>query len=314
MSVPVALVQNPSQVLHAAAGHPERPERVTAILNSIEDDALLRDVPWLEPDPATPELALLVHEPEMVRRVQHMSRSGGGWFDADTYCTPDSYVTALDAAAGAARAARAVAGGEAVSAFAVVRPPGHHATSDRPMGFCLFNNAAIAVRIAQLAGTQRVAVLDVDVHHGNGTQEIFDDDCTVLYCSLHQYPFYPGTGAAGERGEADAEGYTINVPLPAGTDGATWLRRFDQVVTPAVDEFQPDLIVVSAGYDAHVRDPLAELLLDGAAYSAIAERVVALAMRHSGGKSVWLLEGGYDLEALSASATAQLSVLSGVRV
>ena len=314
MNVPLALVQNASQVLHVAAGHPERPERVTAILNRIEDDALLRDVPWLQPDPATPELALLVHEPEMVRRVEHMSRSGGGWFDADTYCTPDSYAIALEAAACAARAARAVAGGEAQSVFAVVRPPGHHATSDRPMGFCLFNNAAIAVRIAQLAGTQRVAVLDVDVHHGNGTQEIFDDDRTVLYCSLHQYPFYPGTGAAAERGGADAEGYTINVPLPAGTDAATWLRRFDEVVTPAVDQFEPDLIVVSAGYDAHAQDPLAELALDEAAYSAIAERVLALATRHCGGRSVWLMEGGYDLKALSASVTAQLSVLSAVRV
>ena len=314
MSVPLALVHNPSQVLHEASGHPERPGRVIAILQRIADDPALRELPWLDPDPATSELALLVHEPEMVLSVEEMSRRGGGWFDPDTYCTADSYAAALDAAACAARAARAVTGGEALAVFALVRPPGHHATSDRPMGFCLFNNAAIAVRIAQLGGARRVAVLDIDVHHGNGTQAIFNDDTTVLYCSLHQYPFYPGTGAAGERGGAHAAGYTINVPLPPGTDGVAWLSRFDEVVVPAVDEFRPDLLVVSAGYDAHASDPLAELFLDSDTYAAIADRVVALATRHAGGKSAWLLEGGYDLAALSESVAAQLSVLSAVPV
>ena len=314
MSLPLALVQNPSQVLHRAQGHPERPDRVTAILQRVADDPLLGDIPWLEPDPATPELAELVHEPEMVRGVERVSSAGGGWFDQDTYCTADSYAVALDAVACAARAARAVTSGEALSVFAVVRPPGHHATATRPMGFCLFNNAAVAVRVAQLGGARRVAVLDVDVHHGNGTQAIFEDDPTVLYCSLHQYPFYPGSGAAAERGSGDASGFTINVPLPAGADGPTWLRRFDEAVVPAVDAFQPDLILASAGYDAHARDPLAELFLDDATYAAIAERVVAMATRHTGGRSVWLLEGGYDLDALRASVSAQLSVLSAVRV
>ncbi|MBV8527949.1 MAG: histone deacetylase [Candidatus Dormibacteraeota bacterium] len=314
MTVPLALARNSSQAQHYASGHPERPDRVLAILRRIASDPALRDIPWLEPDRGNAELALLVHEPEMVLAVQEMSRRGGGWFDADTYCNGESYAVALDAAACAARAARAVMSDEAVSAFAVVRPPGHHATADRPMGFCLFNNAAVAVRVAQLAGARRVAVVDVDVHHGNGTQAIFDDDRSVLYCSLHQYPFWPGTGAAGEHGGVNAPGCTLNVPLDAGTDGATWLSRFDELVTPAVDNFEPDLILVSAGYDAHARDPLAELLLDDAAYAAIAERVVALAARNTGGRSVWLLEGGYDLDALSASVAAQLSVLSAVRV
>lgn len=312
MTAPLALVQNPSQGLHAASGHPERPDRVTAILERLGDDPAFRDVPWLQPDPAARELALLVHEPDEVRGVELMSLRGGGWFDADTYCGAGSYGVALDAVACAARAARAVMGGEARSVFAVVRPPGHHATAERPMGFCLFNNAAVAVRVAQLAGAPRVAVIDVDVHHGNGTQDIFDDDPSVLYCSLHQYPFYPGTGAAGERGHGDGTGRTVNVPLPAGTDGATWLRRFDESVAPEVDAFAPDLVVVSAGYDAHAADPLAELQLDTDTYGAMAERVASLASRHSLGRSVWLLEGGYDLRAVSDSVAAQLTVLAGV--
>jgi acetoin utilization deacetylase AcuC-like enzyme len=310
MTASLALVQNPSQIRHLVPGHPERPDRVTAIVERIGDDPALGEVPWLDPDPPTPELALLVHEPDTVRRVEEVARRGGGWFDPDTYCTEHSYAVALDAVACAARAARAVTSGEVRSAFAVVRPPGHHATAVRPMGFCLFNNAAIAVRVAQLAGARRVAVLDVDVHHGNGTQAIFDHDRSVLYCSLHEYPFYPGSGSAEEKGSSEAQGFTLNVPLAAGTDGAEWLRRFDGAIIPAVDAFEPDLIVVSAGYDAHARDPLANLELDVDTYTSIAERVVGLAARHAGGRSVWLLEGGYDLSALSESVAAQLTVLS----
>lgn len=313
MTASLALVQNPSQIRHAVPGHPERPDRVTSILQRVGDDPALGELPWLEPDPATPELALLVHEPDTVRRVEEVSRRGGGWFDPDTYCTEYSYAVALDAVACAARAARAVTSGEVRSAFALVRPPGHHATATRPMGFCLFNNAAIAVRVGQLAGARRVAVLDVDVHHGNGTQAIFNGDRSVLYCSLHEYPFYPGTGAAEERGAPDAEGFTLNVPLPAGTDGTEWLRRFDDAIIPAVDAFEPDLVVVSAGYDAHVRDPLADLALEVDTYTAIAERVATVATRHAGGRSVWLLEGGYELDALSDSVAAQLTVLSAAK-
>ncbi|MFN2582651.1 MAG: histone deacetylase [Candidatus Dormibacteria bacterium] len=310
MTAPLVLVRNDDQAGHDSPGHPERSERVTAILQRIGADPLLQSLPWLAADDASDELPLLVHDSEEVRRVEAVAVRGGGWFDPDTYCTADSYDVALHAAACASRAARAVTAGEARSAFAVVRPPGHHATAYRPMGFCLFNNAAIAARTAQLAGAARVAVVDFDVHHGNGTQDIFEHDRTVLYCSLHQFPFYPGTGHEDERGGDSALGYTVNVPLAPGTDGETWLERFDQRVAPAVDGFTPDLIVVSAGYDAHAADPLAELRLTEATYSAIAERIRTLAEQHCDGRTVWLLEGGYDLDALGSSVAAQLTVLA----
>jgi len=242
--------------------------------------------------------------------VEGLAVKGGGWFDPDTYCTEQSYAVALNAAACAARAADALMQGEARAAFAAVRPPGHHATVNVPMGFCLFNNAAIAVRTAQRAGASRVAIVDIDVHHGNGSQDIFYADASVLYASLHQSPWYPGTGHAGERGDPGASGTTVNVPVPPGTDGVRWLELFDESVLPAVTAFSPDLIVVSAGFDAHRDDPLADLRLDDATYTAIAERVRTLADAHCEGRNLWLLEGGYDLRAITASVAGCLHVLA----
>jgi len=178
------------------------------------------------------------------------------------------------------------------------------------MGFCLFNNAAIAVRAAQNAGATRVAIVDIDVHHGNGTQDIFYADSSVLYASLHQFPWYPGTGPASDRGDPGASGTTVNVPVAPGTSAARWLELFDDVVLPAVDAFDPECVVVSAGFDAHRDDPLAELRLEDATYSAIAERVRTLADAHCEGRSLWLLEGGYDLRAIAASVAGCLHVLA----
>lgn len=309
MSSPLVLVRNDDQPQHFAQGHPERPERVTAILDNISAQEDLRALPWLEVASVDEDLPLLVHSPEHVAAVRAMSEQGGGWFDADTYCRAESWRVATHAVACAVRAAEAVTDGAHRSAFAIVRPPGHHATEDVAMGFCLFNNVAVAVRAAQLRGVKRVAVIDIDVHHGNGTQDIFDADPTVLYCSLHQYPFYPGTGRVDETGVGGGMGTTVNVPLAAQTSGEVWLQHFDERLVPAVDAFTPDLILVSAGFDAHARDPLAQLALQDETYAEVARRIRRLAERHCGGRSVWLLEGGYDLDALAQSCAACLRIL-----
>ncbi len=310
MTAALSLIRNDDQSAHASPGHPERPDRVVAILEGIAADQQLAALPWLDAPVGRRALPRLVHSEEEVRRVEGLAVKGGGWFDPDTYCTEDSYVVALNAAACASRAAEAVIQGETRSAFAVIRPPGHHATPNLPMGFCLFNNAAIAVRAAQNAGATRVAILDIDVHHGNGTQDIFYADSSVLYASLHQFPWYPGTGHASDRGDPGASGTTVNVPVATGTSAARWLELFDDVVLPAVDAFDPEFVVVSAGFDAHRDDPLAELRLEDATYSAIAERVRTLADAHCEGRSLWLLEGGYDLRAIAASVAGCLHVLA----
>jgi acetoin utilization deacetylase AcuC-like enzyme len=235
--------------------------------------------------------------------------SGFGWIDADTYLTPDSLQAAMGAAGGAVAAVDAVMTGQAETAFSAARPPGHHAGRDYAMGFCLLNNAAIAARRAQIQhGAERIAIVDFDVHHGNGTQDIFWDDPSVLYASVHQLPGYPGTGDASERGAA---GNVANVPLPPGTGSERFRRAVESVILPALRAFAPDLLIISAGFDAHHRDPLGHFLLGEADFAWITAQALDAAAPSAAGRAVSVLEGGYDLEAITRSAAAHIAVLAG---
>jgi acetoin utilization deacetylase AcuC-like enzyme len=294
---------NPQHAAHRLPGHPERPERVDAILRAIAGSRL-----GLTPHAASPapeELIVRVHDVDYVAMLDRAAQSGGGRLDPDTSLTAGSMTPPPTAGGALVEAVDAVLGGRAYHAFAVVRPPGHHAERAQAMGFCLLNNIAIGVHAARGRGRRRIAVIDFDVHHGNGTQHSFADDEDLLYVSSHQYPYYPGTGGPREQWE-----HVINLPMASGTGDAPFLRAYEERVTPAIDAFAPDLIMVSAGYDAHRDDPLAGLSLSTEAYRRLAAMILTWARRHCGGRTIWTLEGGYDLRALGESVVACLEVLS----
>ena len=308
----VAVVEDGRHVAHAWPGHPERPDRVEAIRAHLAATPPYQDLTRLPVEPVDDGPLLRIHDAAHLARVAAFCATGGGYFDPDTYATAASDIAARVSAGGTVTAVEAVVSGEFDASFAVLRPPGHHAMASRAMGFCLYNNVAVAVAHARaVLGVGRVAIVDIDVHHGNGTEATFWNDPHVLYTSLHQSPFYPGTGAADDRGGAGASGLTVNVPLPAGTSGDSWLNHFDGAVLIALRAFEPELVVVSCGFDAHRDDPLAELLLDTRTYAAVAERLVALRDLPSSPTTAWVLEGGYDLDALTASTEAVLDVLIG---
>jgi len=310
VSAGASIVYDDTFLLHDHPGHPENAARLRAVTERLATDPALRSLPAQPAPDADPDTLRAVHTDRHILGIEHAAQSGGGWLDGDTYCTSRSYDVALRAAGAAMRATELVMRGDTRAGFGLVRPPGHHATPSQAMGFCLFNNAAVAARAAQrLHGAGKVAVVDIDVHHGNGTQDVFYEDPSVLYCSLHQWPLYPGTGPARETGAGAGEGTTVNVPLPPGTDGDGWLQAFEARVVPALRAHAPDLIVVSAGYDAHTADPLAELRLSTDTYAQVASRLAALAGELCGGRTVWVLEGGYDLDALAASVGASLQAL-----
>jgi acetoin utilization deacetylase AcuC-like enzyme len=291
-------------------GHPERPERVRAILRTVEGSSYPVPVSLREAPPANRADLERVHDPAYVERVAASRDRGRTVFDADTSAGEHSYEAALLAAGGALAAVRAAVSGQEAYSFVATRPPGHHAESDHAMGFCLFNNVAVAAADALASGLERVAIVDWDVHHGNGTQHIFASRSDVLYVSLHQSPHYPGTGTSSEIGTGDGEGYTMNLPLPAGSAEAEYLACFDELILPVLEQYRPQLVLVSAGFDADRRDPLAGMMLDHDAYEAITERLRTFADATADGRIVHLLEGGYDLEALSDGVDAVLRVLA----
>ncbi len=304
----VALITHPACLEHDTGPyHPERPDRLRRVLQALEHphfSALLRDLAPL----ATEAQLGLAHPPEYVQAILAVAPEPGQLvaLDADTMMSAGSREAALRAAGGAVMAVDAVMEGWAKQVFVAARPPGHHAERDRPMGFCLFANAAIAARHAQARwGLGRVAVVDFDVHHGNGTQDIFQDDPSLFYASSHQFPCYPGTGAADERGV----GNIVNAPLPPGSGSVAFREAWEVLILPALEAFGPELLVISAGFDAHKADPLAQLRLEAVDFAWLTGRLMDVARSHCQGRVVSLLEGGYDLDALAESAAAHVRAL-----
>ena len=289
--------------------HPESPARLRAVLAALDDPEFARLERREAPEAALDDL-LRVHPRGHVERILGaVPKSGHVGIDADTILSPASGAAALRAAGAVVAAVDAVVSKEADNAFCAVRPPGHHAEPQRAMGFCLFNNAAIgALRAREVHGLARVAVVDFDVHHGNGTQAAFETDGSLFYASTHQYPLYPGTGAASETGV----GNIVNVPLRPMSGSSQFRLGMTQRILPALDTFRPDLMLVSAGFDAHKNDTLAQLLLDEDDYTWITEKLLEIAYRHANGRFIATLEGGYDLAALGASVAAHIRVLMSV--
>jgi acetoin utilization deacetylase AcuC-like enzyme len=292
-------------------GHPERPARLAAIHARLEASGLLAEVDCLEPAPAPVAWIARVHDEGYVRAVERACAAGMRVLDAgDTVASEASYGAALIAAGGAVQAVDRVMDGTWGNAFVACRPPGHHAERAEAMGFCLFNNVAVAAaHLRAVRGLSRVAILDWDVHHGNGSQHAFEADPSVFYASLHQWPWYPGTGAADERGVGAGVGATLNCPQPAGSGDPEWLRALETQVIPALERFAPEFVLVSAGFDAHERDPLSSTRVSTEGFRRMTEMVHAFAASRCGGRVVSLLEGGYDLDALAESVEAHVAVL-----
>jgi acetoin utilization deacetylase AcuC-like enzyme len=308
-----ALVHHPVFQQHdTGPGHPEQPERYAVVLAALRQDAeLWSQLLELEAPAAARGIVQAAHTPQHFKRVERAVSEGLGYLDADTIVSLHSLDAALHAAGGACRAVDAVMSGAARNAFLPVRPPGHHATSTRAMGFCLFNTVAVAARYAQsrYPEIERVAIVDWDVHHGNGTQGIFYDDPTVFFFSTHQYPWYPGTGARGETGQGRGRGYTLNVPVRAHTPAAEQRSMFAAALSEIDTKFTPDLVIISAGFDAHAGDPLGQLRLEDEDFIEMTRTVKTWAAQACAGRLISCLEGGYNLQTLGATVRAHVQTL-----
>jgi acetoin utilization deacetylase AcuC-like enzyme len=309
-----AIVHHPIYEKHdTGPGHPETPERYRAVIKGLRNDAKLwESLVEITPDPASQGLIQAAHTKEHFKRVEGAFSNGLDRLDADTVISMKSFDAALFACGGAITAVDAVMDGKARNAFVAVRPPGHHATAEHAMGFCLFNNVAVAARYAQnkYPEIERVAIIDWDVHHGNGTQGIFYNDPSVFFMSMHQYPWYPGTGSRGETGHGRGLGSTMNFPVKAFTTAATQLQNFEAAINDIRSKFQPDMIFVSAGFDAHTTDPLGQLQLEDPDFRRMTRTLMEWADEVCSGRLVSCLEGGYNLETLGETVKEHVAELN----
>lgn len=303
-------VSDPFYLRHETEPHPENPGRLTAIQNRLESSEFYSNLIPIQPRKATPEEISMVHDKGYVASVQKSCADEVRNLDADTVISPDSYDAALLSAGAGMNAVDQLVEGQIHNAFCAVRPPGHHAEQDHAMGFCLFNNVAVAARYAQRAkGLNKIFIFDWDVHHGNGTQHSFYSDSSIYYSSTHQYPFYPGTGAANETGTADGLGANLNLPMDAYSDDEDYLSAVENKLIPEIQRYKPDLIIISAGFDAHQNDPLAQIQLSTKCFGKMTELIMAAADDICEGRILSMLEGGYDYDALSSSVQLHLQTL-----
>ncbi len=304
------LYYDPCFLRHETGAHPERADRLRSIAQRLAHSGLDRKCRRPEWEAASRQELGRVHWPRYIDEVWAMAKSGGGELDADTVVSPASYEVALQAAGGVCDAVRRVVRGEDTTALCLVRPPGHHALASRAMGFCLFNNVAVAARVAlDELGLERVLIVDWDVHHGNGTQAAFWEEPRVGFLSIHRWPFYPGTGLEDETGAGPGLGYTVNLPIPYGTTRADYLARFTLALDRFADRVKPQLVLVSAGFDPHRLDPVGDLGLEVEDFAALTSRVLDVADVHAAGRLVSVLEGGYHLEATAQGVEAHLAEL-----
>ncbi len=304
------LYSDPLFLKHDTGRHPETADRLRAIAARLEKAGLVRQCRAGVYQPLTEEAVARLHDPKLIMQVKQLCQHGGGRLDADTPVSPDSFEVALAAAGACVAAVDAVLKGTDRTALCLVRPPGHHATPTRSMGFCLFNNIALAARHAKAAHRlTRLLIVDWDVHHGNGTQDLFYADPEVFFFSIHRYPFYPGTGAKDETGAGKGLGYTLNVPVRYGTPRKDYLDLFTKALHQAADKIKPELVLISAGFDAHALDPIGSLDLEVEDFVTLSERVLEVAKTHAQGRVVSCLEGGYHLDKLAECVEAHLRQL-----
>ncbi len=299
-----AIIWDEAYAEHDTGAHPEGADRIGVVVEHLEATDLWPRLAVVRPEPATPADVLLVHTQGHLDRVRAAAESGGAWLDPDTHVSSRSYEVALLSAGGAIKATELWSRG--LVSFALIRPPGHHATPRAAMGFCLFNNIAIAAARLLEQGYERVAIVDWDVHHGNGTQDAFYGEPRTLFCSLHQWPHYPGSGSFNECGEGEALGHIVNVPLPAGSGDGDYVATLDEVVLPVVEQFEPQAVLVSAGMDIHRDDPLGSMLVTDDGFAAMALRLLRVAQTRCDGRLAFVLEGGYDRRATAAGVEAVL--------